>query len=128
MDVHFNVLSYGENVICTHNTNELGWTIHAEDSALRKLPTYHKKRLKKVDLIVIRTSKTGVLGISKPCIHCIKLLNESLPNKGYSLQKVYYTDEGNVKQTTLKKLMDETPHLSRFTKERMERSDSSSDG
>lgn len=116
MVVLFNVLSYGENVLCPYPCQP--WTIHAEDSAIRKLPNVPKKRLKKVDLLVIRTSKTGVLGISKPCHNCIALLQTQLPQKGYRLQKVYYSENGEIIETTLRKLSEEEQHMSRYYKER----------
>lgn len=117
MVVLFNVLSYGENVVCPYPC--LPWTIHAEDTAIRKLPTLSRKRPRKIDILVIRTSKTGVLGISKPCSNCIHILQTQLPQKGYSLQKIYYSEEGEIKETTLRKLLqEESPHTSRYFKER----------
>lgn len=60
-----------------------GPTVHAEAAAVRKLGRMSTKRLRRVDLMVIRTSKTGVLGMSKPCAHCLYLLNRRLPSKGF---------------------------------------------
>lgn len=97
------------------------WTSHAEDNAIRKLPSLPRKRhLKKVDMLVIRTSKTGLLGSSKPCIHCLMLLQNKLPDKGYKLQNVYYSDqEGNICQSTLRGLFkDEHIHMSRYYRDR----------
>jgi cytidine deaminase len=121
MAVLFNVLSYGENMVCLNRSclpSEQPWTIHAEDAAIRKLPTLSKKRPKKIDLLVIRTSKTGVLGISKPCENCVMLLQHQLPEKGYRLQKIYYSEDGEIKVTTLRKLLTEDPHITRYCKER----------
>lgn len=97
------------------------WTTHAEDNAIRKLPSLPRKRhLKKVDLLVIRTSKTGLLGSSKPCIHCLMLLQTKLPEKGYKVQTIYYTDQhGDIHTATLNTLLhDENIHMSRYYRDR----------
>ncbi len=95
------------------------WTIHAEDAAFRKLPSLPRKRLKKIDLLVIRTSKTGVLGLSKPCTDCLNVL-QKLPEKGYSLQKIYYSTRDGIEETTLKRLLeDDNHHISKYHKEHM---------
>lgn len=96
------------------------WTTHAEDNAIRKLPMMpRKKHLKKVDLLVIRTSKTGTLGNSKPCVHCLMLLQNKLPEKGYKLHTIYYTDKGEIHETTLRELLadEDNLHLSRYYRE-----------
>lgn len=115
----FSVVSYGENMVRQASCNK--WTTHAEDNAIRKLPVMpRKKNLKKVDLLVIRTSKTGMLGNSKPCIHCLILLQNKLPEKGYKLQTVYYTDTGGViHETSLRALLadEDNMHVSRYYRE-----------
>lgn len=111
------MISYGENMIRLGSDK---WTMHAEDNAIRKLPTMpRKKNMKKVDLLVIRTSKTGTLGNSRPCIHCLMLLQSKLPEKGYKLQSIYYSDVGGIiHETSLKALLeDENAHLSRYYRE-----------
>lgn len=113
-----NLLSYGENMIKAANDK---WTSHAEENAIRKLPVLpRKKHLKKVDLLVIRTSKTGVLGSSKPCIHCLMLLQTKLPEKGYKIQNIFYTNQqGDIREETLKSLLeDENMHMSKYYRER----------
>jgi hypothetical protein len=112
----FAIQSYGEN----HYNNASDSTcssIHAEENAMRKLlPLRRQKKLKKVDLLVIRVSKSGQLGNSKPCIHCILNLSKNLPDKGYVLHAVHYTDEtGEIKTARFQNLLQETtPHISRF--------------
>ena len=109
-----NNLSYGENKF---KGEEGQWTIHAEDSALRKLQTLpKKKKLDRVNMLIIRTSKSGVLGNSKPCLHCIVLLYKKLPAKGYVLDNVYYSDaNGDIQQVKLIDLInDNNPHVSMY--------------
>lgn len=114
--VPFAVKSYGENQY--NNTSDSTCSsIHAEANAMRKLlPLRRQKNLKKIDLLVIRVSKNGQFGNSKPCIHCILNLSKNLPEKGYVLQDVYYTDEkGNIIAIKFQNLLHETtPHISRF--------------
>jgi hypothetical protein len=55
--------------------NHTGKSQHAEMAALYKLNM--KKCRKQLNLVVIRVSKTGVLGESKPCSNCIKQLQQS---------------------------------------------------
>lgn len=114
--VPFALQSYGENHYNDPN-NPACSSVHAETNALKKLmPLPRQKKLKKLDLLVIRVSKTGQLGNSKPCIHCILTLAKNLPEKGYSLRKVYYTNEyGNIVSSQFNDLLNETnPHISRF--------------
>ena len=79
--------------------NYLGFpfSIHAEIDSYRKLVStlsLHKSRVLKVDLCVMRFSKTGVVGSSRPCINCLSFLARS---KLINIRYVYYsTGEGRV--------------------------------
>lgn len=113
-----NTLAYGENVFKGFRGE---YSTHAEEQALRNLPyAPRKKRPTAVDLLIIRTTRTGTTGNSKPCTHCLCVLSCYLPIKGYSLRNIYYTDTtGGITQANLRKLIHEnTPHVSRFYKER----------
>jgi hypothetical protein len=63
---------------------------HAEIDALKKLPLNRNRRLINIDIFVIRVSQTGVLGMSKPCIKCIRYMSKL---KGYKVKNVYYSDK-----------------------------------
>ena len=85
------------------------------------MPTLPRnKKLKKVDILVIRANKSGSIGTSKPCYHCILAMNISLPKKGYVVNDVYYSDrDGNIVATRLASLLqEENPHLSTYYKQR----------
>lgn len=71
-------------------------SLHAEHHAVNKLKYSHKK--KKVDLIVFRTSNhCQNLLLSAPCENCRKKIKEGLKYKGYSLNRVYFTNnDGNL--------------------------------
>lgn len=70
---------------------------HAEVAALEKLQSvlkiYFSDRSHKFDLYVIRLSKNGYFGSSRPCYHCLVRLTKS----GLSIRDVYYsTDERTI--------------------------------
>lgn len=88
--VHIKVLSYGENKY----RSGVFPTIHAEDDAINKLPVANSKRIRKVDILVIRANIGGTVGNSKPCIRCIQVLERKLPKRGYVLDTLHYTTVG----------------------------------
>jgi hypothetical protein len=94
-------------------------TIHAEDDAINKLPVLKRnRRLKKVDLLVIRANAGGTVGNSRPCDRCIKALEIKLPKKGYILDTLYYTDKGGllVKKKFARVVTEEDHHVSKYFK------------
>lgn len=113
-----NIMSYGENYY--KGGADAKKSIHAEDQAMRKLPVFQGRRPKKIDLLVIRVNRSLAFGNSKPCIHCLWLLMEKLPQMGYALGRIYYSDEhGQLIITTLHALAaDENPHVSKYYKDR----------
>lgn len=110
-----NVLSYGTNI---YDISRGAGSIHAEANAINNLPSRpnNRKHLKKIDILVIRTSLTGKIGMSKPCIKCIIDMS-SLPQKrGYIVKNISYSDaNGNIVNISLKKLIEEDDyHISRY--------------
>lgn len=107
------ILAYGYNhylpVNSVHNS------IHAEHDAINKLPIRKNKKIEKVNLMVIRSSKTGVLGMSKPCEHCINTMRIKALDKGYYISKIYYSDiKGNIIKTSIWNLLEEEKYTSSF--------------
>jgi hypothetical protein len=91
--------------------------VHSEVCAvskLRKLPD-RLKNPKKIDIVVLRVSPTGKLGMSKPCKHCIIGLSIIPLRLGYKIDDVYYSnDGGTITKTTMTRLLQEdNPHVSR---------------
>ena len=82
-------------------------TIHAEFDAINKLPNRKNKSIKKINLLVIRTTKTGKLSSSKPCYSCIMDMLTLPPKKGYKIEWIYHSNEdetiSKVKLATLYK-------------------------
>ena len=95
-------------------------SVHAEDQAIRKLPITDNKRRKRVDLLVIRVNRNGSFGNSKPCLHCIWLLSQKLPERGYSIGRVYFSNAmGQIVMCKMHDLVeDDTPHISKYYKDR----------
>ena len=87
---HGTCLSEQQKLI--HGTNDLhptGFTrsTHAEIVALKKLLKWRNKP-KQLDLVVIRCSKSGVLGESRPCYHCLERL---MKEHKIVIRNVYYS-------------------------------------
>ena len=61
---------------------------HAEINAYRRIAKW-KNKPKKLDLIVLRFSKTGCLGKSRPCYNCL----QRLTNAKMGIVHVYYSTE-----------------------------------
>lgn len=59
---------------------------HAEIDAYCKIKNY-RNTPKKLDLFVVRITKTGKIAESKPCMHCIKILGKTR----LQIQNVYYS-------------------------------------
>jgi cytidine deaminase len=110
------ILSLGIN----HQTNESS-TIHAEQSAISRLPRRRSKKLKRINLLVVRTSKSGKLNNSRPCLHCIKSMMSKTPIYGYKIHYVYFsTDDGSIQKMKLSELnLCKENHISSFYRRRL---------
>ena len=69
---------------------------HAEDNGMNNVIRLnrYKKILSKgesIDIFVIRISKTGVIGLSRPCRNCIKRLSKC----PFPIGNVYYSIDSN---------------------------------
>lgn len=72
--------------------------------ALTKLK-YRKDLPRNVDIMVVRFAKTGVLGSSRPCAHCLESLNRS----NLSIKYVYYsTCDGTIVKEKFNNMQDES--------------------
>jgi cytidine deaminase len=110
-----NILSYGVNRM--GDTEGLKPGIHAEHDALLKLIPNKKRKLKNINLLVIRVSGKNKLQSSKPCNNCIQMMKKLSIKKRYKIQNVYYSDNNeNIIKTTLYALDNEEKHYSRYYK------------
>lgn len=105
-----------------HNLNSNQSTTHSEVKALLNLKQseyIRKSSYEKVNILIIRVSLTGKLGISKPCLKCIEDLNILPQKKGYIIDRISYsTNEKIIEHTTLNKLTIESAtreyHISKY--------------
>ena len=110
------ILSYGVNKMGDSEGIIPG--IHAEYDAIKKLPPLKRnKKLKNINLLVIRLSAKNQLQSSKPCNNCIDIMKTMPIKKGYKIQYIYYSDSNqNIVKTTLYNLDNEEKHYSKFYK------------
>jgi cytidine deaminase len=77
-------------------------SIHAEHAALIKLIKF-KNRPQNLDLLVVRFSKGGKLGESRPCLNCLKKLEYTAEKHGINICSVHYsTCKGLIESETLR--------------------------
>lgn len=72
-------------------------SIHAEADMIKKIG--RKRNIPKaIDIIVVRCSKTGNIGESRPCYHCILAMSRSRLN----IKNIYYsTNDGTMAKEEL---------------------------
>lgn len=82
---------------------EGGSSTHAEELALQKaIANPRIKKHKTYDLLVVRFSKAGILGSSRPCMHCILRMMLS----DIKIHTVYYsTDTGEIREEKLTSML-----------------------
>jgi cytidine deaminase len=74
---------------------------HAEQNALKKLMSLPNKKMKNISLLVIRITKTGTVGESRPCLHCLSAMERSK----LKIKWVYYsTKEGTIVREKLSEM------------------------
>jgi len=89
------ILSYGFNYYL--NSNKFPFSLHSEVNVINK---HYKKKLTKnmlkvkKNLIIIKLSKIGIIGNSKPCRHCANFIYNNYDN--LKLSKIYYSTKQNI--------------------------------
>ncbi len=110
-----NILSYGMNKYT--DIDGTMPSIHAEIDAILRLPSlYKKKKLIKINLLVIRFLKSGKLASSKPCFNCITNMINIPPKKGYKIEDIYYSENNEtIIKTNINKLLNEDkPYITSY--------------
>jgi hypothetical protein len=109
------VQSYGMNM---YDISRGEKTSHAEANAIANLRPRprNKKHLHKINILVIRTSCNGKLGMSKPCVKCLIDMNTKPQQRGYIIKDVYYSNNnGDIVNSSLQNLIkDGNYHISRY--------------
>ena len=72
-------------------------------NAIDKLKSKERnKKLCKVNIVVIRVNNSGDLCSSQPCHKCIHYMNTVAIQKGYKIEKIYYSiSDGSIEQKIL---------------------------
>jgi cytidine deaminase len=115
------VLSVGYNCYRGIATMNIGATIHAEHLAINKLkPRPRNKKLYKINLVVIKVSNTGLIGMSKPCKHCVDNLQILANRKGYTIDCIYFSNQlREIEKWSYNELeLDPNKHVTEFYKEK----------
>lgn len=85
------VLSHGFNIY--FKSESFPFSIHAE---IQSIVRYYKSKTvskNKKALVVVKLTKTGILGNSKCCLNCMRFLRNNLSN--LNLKKIYYSTISN---------------------------------
>lgn len=94
-----NVLSRGYN----HYKPSKLLSIHAEIDAANKLPK--TKKIKFVDIVILRVNLSGSIAYSKPCANCVRFMRTILRTRNYIIKNIYYSNEfGSITKTKLSHL------------------------
>jgi len=104
-------ITYGENMI--RDTDK---SIHAEHNAILKLPQRYSRKYQAINIFVIKTTLRGVVGMSKPCGHCLLLMTTLPQAYGYRIVNIFYTNRaGDIEKKKLTELLyDSDVHISKL--------------
>lgn len=106
-----NIITYMFNSY--YNSKVFPFSTHSEINSMTKyyrMANLSKSRPKLI-LIVVKISKTGVLGMSKPCYHCRIYMNNNYDN--LNLVKIYYSNKNELEELNISNLLDKnSQHLS----------------
>lgn len=97
-----NILTYGFNYYLS--SNKFPFSLHSEVNVINK---YYKRNLTKdmtkikKNLFIIKLSKIGIIGNSKPCINCANFIYNNFDN--IKLSKIYYSTQNNTLEELNKK-------------------------
>ena len=114
-----NVVSYGYNCYRGTTSTSNNATIHAEHSAINKLKSLEKgKKLVRINILVIKISLAGLISMSKPCQHCIDILQLLANKKGYYISNIYFSNNlRNIEKWSYTELEnDKSKHVTEFYK------------
>jgi hypothetical protein len=77
------IICNGINMIIDNNISK-----HAEYDLINKLNRIPNVKTNRIDILVIKLSKNGYLGSSKPCMHCLNIMYKSK----YKIRYIYYSN------------------------------------
>lgn len=122
---HMSCIFSGERGVTIHatgiNTYDNPYRYdHAECNAIKKLICNPSPRHKKINLMVIRTTRRRDLANSKPCGDCIRNMRVLAAQRGYKIEYVFYsTKSGDITRVKLSSLEnEEDQHISNMFRAR----------
>ena len=72
-------------------------SIHAEEQAIKRLAIRGKRLMHRhLSFLIIRKQISGKLGMSKPCLHCLKKIRDLAERWKLSITVYYSTGEGDI--------------------------------
>ncbi len=104
-----NLLSYGFNVY--FRTTSFPYSIHSEVNTITKYYKNQTLSKNKKKLIVIKISKNGVIGLSKPCQTCINYIVNNMKNINLTSIK-YSTIDNNLEKIKCSQISNYTYKIS----------------
>lgn len=106
-----NVLSYGYNIV---NKMHIAVPTHAEKHCLDNIK--RTSYLKQIDMLILRTSPTGKLGISKPCVKCLLDMFKLPKIKNYIIRNIYFSNNsGEIECKSLTEIINDNDfHVSQY--------------
>lgn len=118
MRLSFSLVSYGTILAYGDNSDRelysgCGYGYHAETAAIKKLTSCGRRRCSgKLDLIVVRVNRKGLLRNSKPCTKCLSHLAKL---RGYRIRFVFYSNsDGTISKVRFAELLAESDgHVSK---------------
>ena len=106
---HASVILHKKSILCFGYNKSEGY--HAEYDAINKL-VINKKRLKSINILVVRFNGSNKIQSSKPCYNCINTIKNEPCKKGYKIKYVYYSNEDeSIIKSNIKEL--DSVHISR---------------
>lgn len=115
IDRHFNPMQIASNIY-RQSTNS--FSIHAEENLMKKIGNGSPRKLKYVDILVIRVTRNGDLVASKPCCRCLQSMIKSY-NNGVKVRSVFYSDDtGSIIKKDIRTLLKEPIYLTKLCKSR----------
>lgn len=99
--------NFASRIVASENEMLIGgfpYSVHAEINMLKKIQKQPSiNRRKNYDIIVVRVSRTGVFGNSRPCFHCVANL---IANNHIKIKYVYYSNcDGEIMKEKLSDML-----------------------
>jgi len=107
------ILSIGVNSQRRKQSLPFWGSMHAECDAVGKLPKHAGRRPLRVDLLVVRTNRSGGTANSRPCRDCLVRVRRMSASKNIVIDRFWFTDQcGNLAVAGSAEIDLLSPHIS----------------